>query len=673
MVRARGRHRWEWLALGALVAGSTGLRAWAALEVPVPWIAPDEMIYGLVGQSLYRGGDLAVLGGPTPFYSFLSPAFVGLPLSLDDLGLGYDLLKVLQALVMSLAAVPVYLWGRSLLSKPNALVAATLTLAAPGLVYSGLVMTEVLFYPLLVLAAWATAAALTKPTRRRQALLVLAIAAAAATRLQAIVLLPVFVTALGLDAALARSTRNLRRVVPAAAGLAVLTLVWVTWRLASGTAALGGYEVVANTSYGIGDGVRFVLYHTASVLILAGLFPVCALVLLLVGGLQRGETEPAVRAYLAVAASLSLWFVVEVGVFASRHSDRIVERNLIGLAPVLFLGLLLWFERGAPGSYVERAIVALAAAAVLLVLPVKHFVNSFATHDAPTMIPLYKLLEASSPETLVAVYSGVAGAGAAAFALLPRRTLRALPWLLLVFFVAASIVSSRFFAHAASARKIKFLGAEPRWVDRAADGPVAYVYDGEPSWPGVWETVFWNRRIDRVYDLPDAEVPGPLPQHAVQVKPDGRVVAPDGRRSPIRYAVVATWFTLVGQPVAQATQSGLTQAGLTLWKIEPPMRILTRTTGVKPNGDIFAGGRAQVAVYDCTRGRFRLTFLIKEPETIDLVLNGKRVRHLRFPSLPVDRVWRGTVPVTSHRGGTCFLQIRPTGLLGTTVLAFERS
>src|SRR5439155_1451281 len=84
----------------------------------------------------------------------------------------------LLAVGMSLAAGPVYLWGRSLVSRRSALVAAALTVAAPGLTYSGLVMTEVLFYPLLVLAAWAAAEAIARPTLRTQGLLVLAVAAA---------------------------------------------------------------------------------------------------------------------------------------------------------------------------------------------------------------------------------------------------------------------------------------------------------------------------------------------------------------------------------------------------------------------------------------------------------------------------------------------------------------
>ncbi len=663
--------RQGWAALAGLVLVSTGLRAWAAVEVPVPWITPDETVYGLLGRNLYLHGSLDILGGPTPFYSLLTPALIGFPLTAFGSVTGLDVLQGLQAFVMSLAAVPVYLWGRALVSRRSALVAAALTVAAPGLAYSGLMMTEAVFYPLLVTAAWAGAEAIAHPTRRTQTLLVLAVLAVSATRIQAIVLLPVLATAALADAALARSWSNLRRLAPAAAGLGVLVLAWIVWRLGSGSGTLGGYEVIASTSYSVGKAARFVLYHASSLLILCGLFPVTAVALLLVNAARRGESNPKVRAYLAVASSLAVWLVVEVGVFTSRYSDRIVERNLIALAPVLFVGLVLWLERGPTGTYVERAVVALAAGALLLTLPVKRYVNIFGTHDAMTLIPLYKLEQATSPGTLLTVYSAVAGIAAIGVAFLPRAGLRALPAVLLVALVGASVLSSRFTVEQARAQQTTFLGSDPRWIDEAADGPTAYIYDGEPSWPGVWEAVFWNSRIDQVYDLPDTEVPGPLPQRDVFVTRDGNVLVDDAPPQ-VRYAVVSTWFTLVGEAVAQVTQSGLSQTGLKLWKVEPPLRLATRITNVKPNGDIYAGEHGQVAVYGCTRGTFRLTLLIKEPETVDLVLNGNRVQHLSFPSPQPQQVWHGTVPVSVSRSGTCFLQIRPSGLLGSTVLEFDR-
>src|SRR6266550_778631 len=115
------------IVLAALVALSSLLRFWAATKIPTPWIAPDELIYAELGRSLYAHGTLSLLGHRTSFFSLLYPAFAGLPLSLGNVAAGYTLLKALQALAMSLAAVPVYLWGRRLVRPRLALLAATLT------------------------------------------------------------------------------------------------------------------------------------------------------------------------------------------------------------------------------------------------------------------------------------------------------------------------------------------------------------------------------------------------------------------------------------------------------------------------------------------------------------------------------------------------------------------
>ena len=62
----------------------------------MPWIAPDEMIYGLTGISLWDSGTLDILGGPTPYYSLLYPAFAGIPLNLGSLEFGYGALTIVR-------------------------------------------------------------------------------------------------------------------------------------------------------------------------------------------------------------------------------------------------------------------------------------------------------------------------------------------------------------------------------------------------------------------------------------------------------------------------------------------------------------------------------------------------------------------------------------------------
>ena len=654
------------VALALLLLLSTALRAWAAREVPVPWIAADEMIYGLLGFGLYHTGHLAILGGPTPFYSLLVPVFTGLPLSIGSFPFGYGLLKVVQAAAMSSAAVPVFLWGRTLVSRGWALVAAALTLAVPGLAYSGLVMTEVLFYPLLTLAAWAMANALVRPTRPAQALLVLASVAAAGARLQAIVLLPAFAGAVALHAALTRSTRTARLLWPSLAAMCTVAVAWLVWRLAAGGAVLAGYAGVNEASYGVGQSAKFVVFHAAALLITTGVFPVCALAVLLVEGLRGGERSETARAYLAVASSLAVFLVVEVGVFASVHVGRLAERDLLALTPILFLGFVLWLEHGGPRRLAVTAAVGVLALTPVLTLPVKRLVVEAAAPDALTLVPFLRLRNSSSLGTTEIVFYLGFGLAVLAFALVPRRLLRALPALLLAAFVTASISVSGYVADQARAQQTRFLGPEPAWIDRAADGATAYVYDGEPDWTGVWETIFWNRRIDRVYDLPGALVPGPLPQRELPVRPDGKL---DGA-GPVRYAVASSTFTFFGSKVGGVRQIGIEQAGLDLWRLDPPTRISTHTAGVLANGDVAAGG-ATLLAYACGRGDFLLTLLVKQPQMVEVTRNGEPFEQLDFTTLPPDGVWRGRVPAVP-RDGACEIGLRPSGLLGTTVFIFER-
>lgn len=666
----------SWAALALLIAASTGLRAWAAREAAGPWIAPDEMIYSLLGRGLYHTGHLAILGGPTPFYSLFVPAFAGIPLSLGSFGFGYGLLKVLQALVMSLTAVPVYLWAQSLVSRRWALTAAALTLAVPGLAYSGLVMTEVLFYPLLTLAAWAMASTLVKPTLRAQTIFVMVVLATAGVRLQAIVLLPVFATALALAAALAHSVTVVRRAWPALAALSVIALGWLSWRLTAGKPLLTGYARITQTSYSVGAAAEFVAYHAASLLILTGVFPVCAVAVQLVDGLLHGERSPKVRAYLAVAGSLAFWLVLQVGVFASQHVGRLAERDLLGLAPVLFVGFVLWLQRGAPRTFAVAAAVGLAAAVFLLTLPLARMVTLVAAPDAFTLIPLWRLREATSLHTLVIVFSIGTALAVIAFVLLPRRWLVVLPALLLVAFAAASVSASLYVRDKAAEERVNFLGPDPRWVDHAAAGPVAYLYDGERNWDAVWHTMFWNRKIHWIYDFPYAELPGPVPQRSTVLAPSGRLSIIDGRPDRARYAVISRAYRLRGKPIAQIAQNGLQQVGLGLWRIDPPLRLSTQISGLYVNGDIAAGGDGKLIAYDCRSGyHFLLTLLVKSPTTIQLLRNGKLYRRLDRPSPRPFEVWRGRIPtieVTGPNAGTCTLDVRSSGLIGTTVFDVER-
>jgi hypothetical protein len=128
------------LALPALVGLSTLLHWLAGRTVAGLWIMPDEAIYGVRALGLWEHGRLPLFGRSGAGYSTLYPVFAGGPLSIGRLATGYAVLKPVQALVMSLAALPVYLYARRAGRVP-ALLAAALTLAVPIVLFSGYVMS----------------------------------------------------------------------------------------------------------------------------------------------------------------------------------------------------------------------------------------------------------------------------------------------------------------------------------------------------------------------------------------------------------------------------------------------------------------------------------------------------------------------------------------------------
>ena len=96
----------------------------------------------MIGESLWSHGTLTLRGLPSPYYSLLTPALIGAPLAALDLGDGIQWARLLQALAMSLVAMPTYLWARRIASTGWALAAAAIVLAAPAFHYSGFLMTE---------------------------------------------------------------------------------------------------------------------------------------------------------------------------------------------------------------------------------------------------------------------------------------------------------------------------------------------------------------------------------------------------------------------------------------------------------------------------------------------------------------------------------------------------
>ena len=538
-------------AVGLLVGASALLRGWAATRVAGPWFIPDEAIYAQLGRSLWSSGHFRIFGDTPDFFSLLYPAFLGLPLHVFGTASGYEVAKWLQALAMSLAAVPVYLWGRTLVSEGWALAAAALALCVPELGLTSFLLTEVLFYPLFVLTAWLMARALLRPTVGRQSLVLAAVFATAMTRLQAVVLAPAFVLA-GL---LFFGLRESRRLLPTVIALALVSGAWIGLTAARGGQILGAYQIAAGSGYHPLDAFKFIVYHLADLALVSGVVPAVALV-----ALSRERTRD-IRALWAVTVSLTLFIVPLVGTFASRFSGRLTERNQIELVPLLFLALVVWLQ--GPRRRAATLLACAGVAALLLVTPWGRYVVPVTEPDSFSLIPLVELRRHLAPYVAVVILAGVL----IALALVaPRRVVPAAIGLVLV---AASVEAAHVATRQARGYELTMVGPRHRWIDPSAPGQVLFLYGGEFGWSDggpVWTNAFWNERIAQVDELSQAHIAGPIVPYRARVEPDGRIVVPRDRRPPLPYAVASRKLQLVGAPVWGSTD-------YLLWRIDPPLRI----------------------------------------------------------------------------------------------------
>jgi hypothetical protein len=645
-----------WKILLVLVGLSAALRAWAGEAIPTPWIAPDELIYAELGRSLWATGHLTLLGYDTGYFSFLYPAFAGLPLSLDDRQTGYDLLRAMQAVAMSLAAVPVYFWGRQLVSRGWALVAAALALAPAGLAYSGLVMTEVAFYPLFVVGAWALARAVAEPTAKTQALALGAGILLFATRLQAIVLVPAYFTAVGVDALLARSSRRLRAEVPLVVGIGVLGVFWFAWQLRHGgpvTKVFGAYQAAGETGYDAGAAVRFVVYHFADLVLISGVIPFCALVILTVLAAMHREDDPRVRAFLATTVALTFWVTVQVGIFASRHVGHAAERNLFPLLPLMLLALVLWLHRGAPRPPLPGAVAAVPALLLLVVFPFESFTNVAATPSAFTQIGLLDLTPHVDLDLVVPL---AAAALLAACALLPRRVLVVgVPVLLLALGAASSISASRFITRQSEFVQYLTIGPDKTWIDDNANGSVSYLYSGEANWEIAWQALFWNRHLDAADRFLGVAFPGGMPSASVGPNADGTLVNDrTGASVDADYLVTSEYFAVDGTEITRPRPDTV------LWRVNGPPRLERWLEGVAYEG-LVPDNRARLYVYACAAGgTLRAKLSVDVPRVVTLSMNG--VKQASF-ALKAGEVRQLAIPIEGPRepGAACIAELKSDG------------
>jgi hypothetical protein len=582
--------------LGLTVVLATVLHAVLALRSPSPWVMPDEIRYSELAKSLGAGGLPAIRGEVTFDFGLGYPALLAPVWALfDNVSTAYAVAKTLNAVLLGLTAVPAYFLARRFLDVERSLIVSLLSVSVPSLLYAGTLMTEVALYPTYVLALLAIAVALDRPTIATQLAAIGAITLASMVKLLAATLVIGYVGAVALYHWLdTREGRQWRR---------RLRSYWPTWSL------LGGLVVLAcGTTTAIGrsplellgayDFVlphadvlalpRWMFLHLAEFDLYVAIIPFAATALVIARGFGRHDRQVQLFTALAVAASIPL-FAAVAGYSSTTGSSLYGyttgaganERATFVLAPLAFIGLLLWL-RERHGSH--RAVVAVAVGAALIPAAIPHnwLEKADRSVQAYALVPWWGSDFDAWPwgALVLGLVLGVL------FVLLARAGARDSAFVLPVItvLVAVTLIAQGVQQADSERARAAGVGKSEGWVDAISRGaPVSVLWYEKPGRPAVpplarhrvvWVNEFFNRSIGKIYeigsplpyaaDLPSTHVRlrggaivledgtparlGPLVLAPCHVHVEGRTIASDSTTGAVLYRVPATVRVRVTAP-----------------------------------------------------------------------------------------------------------------------------
>ncbi|MDX6486844.1 MAG: hypothetical protein QOF43_1997 [Gaiellaceae bacterium] len=499
-----------------------------------PWLFTEELEMTQISRSIAATGHSARRGEPYPFHS-LYPVMTAAVWLIDNVATAYSGIKYLDVFVMTAVVFPTYLLARLVVGKRAALFAAFGAAAIPSLAYSSYIVEETLAYPFSALCLYLIAKALyVRGQRNQRAWLAAAVAASivAPGVRRELVVIPIvfFLSALFLiwssDWARERQARWSRSdwagVVVLGLGVVFAFSAYATHHSFEWLAVTRAYKdrlfVLGDWAVGafaIGVGVLPLVAG------LAGLFPV-----------RREAKSRALRVFRCVAAATLLGFGLYTGMKAAYLSTvfatRIEERNVIYIAPVLFVAMAIVLERRRVNLY---ALGAAAAYVGYLIVGTPFRMDIQLYSDALGLAILqqanrfYELGPTTAQWSLLAIL--VAGSILlAAINVLPRTVATGVAAALAVGVLAWN-VTAEIAAGAGTISVASELEATLHhpftWVDDVAHRkPTIYLAQGVADQNPEWMLEFWNRSIVTVDSL-DATLGGPGPSGAPNVATDGRL------------------------------------------------------------------------------------------------------------------------------------------------------
>jgi hypothetical protein len=608
--------------------------AFEAWKHVTPWLFTDELETTQISRAIADTGHPARRGVSYPLHQ-LYPYFLAPIWLIHNVATAYSGIKYLDVFVMTSVAFPTYFLARMLVRKGWALFAAAGAAAIPSLAYSSWIVEETWAYPYAALCFFLLVKAYVE--KRRGWVIAALIAAAIAPLVRSeLVVIPVTIVFASLLVAWTSEWGRRRRanwVIGDYIGTFVLAAGAVI--LVSGIAShhsLSWYSVTTYWKHRI-----FVLGDWA-----AGSLAIGLGVLPLVFGLAalwpvRGEerTRP-LRMFRCVAAGGIIAFGLYTGMKAAYLSTvfatRVEERNLIYIAPLLFIGTALVLDR----RRVNLAALAVAAAYgfyLVVGTPFQMGVQLYSDALGFAILQQANRYYEWTPVTAQWLLIGILVVGTAllAAATIVRRGAWIAAGGAIVVGVAilAWNVTGEISAAAGTVSISRQLEATLRhpftWVDQVAKGkPTIYLAQGVADPNPEWELEFWNRSITSVQSL-DGTLGGPGPSGTPNTTADGRVywsLDPANPGATYAYAVEDWPCVDFAGPVAAIHRYNGGADTLKEWrliKLSKPNRLRAECTGLYADG---WSGPNDSAYY---------RFVASKPGWLRI-----RISRQNWPSTPVD-------------------------------------